>query len=217
MRVRVPTRLAGSLLPIVAAMAFAGPAGAATLTFATDPFAGSTALTTPGRQVVGGEPSLIFDPTVDTIEIAPDPFGITPPIVAFNGLAGDLTEGFNLIVVRDADGDPATMGNQMAAGLAANLIAAEVTTPGPGFFFYFNTGLNLVRFVYSPDLSTSTSDLAVLARFTNLSGPTGFQAMSQLGPQVTAVVVPEPQTWALMIGGFGLAGTALRRRRSRTA
>ncbi|MDP3853797.1 CHRD domain-containing protein [Phenylobacterium sp.] len=29
-------------------------------------------------------------------------------------------------------------------------------------------------------------------------------------------VVPEPQTWALMITGFGLAGTALRRRRDRT-
>lgn len=29
-------------------------------------------------------------------------------------------------------------------------------------------------------------------------------------------VVPEPQTWTLMISGFGLAGTALRRRRDRT-
>jgi hypothetical protein len=26
--------------------------------------------------------------------------------------------------------------------------------------------------------------------------------------------VPEPTTWALMIGGFGLAGAALRRRRA---
>ncbi|WP_337188432.1 PEPxxWA-CTERM sorting domain-containing protein [Phenylobacterium sp.] len=30
----------------------------------------------------------------------------------------------------------------------------------------------------------------------------------------SAGVVPEPGTWALMIGGFGLAGTALRRRRA---
>ena len=29
--------------------------------------------------------------------------------------------------------------------------------------------------------------------------------------------VPEPSTWALMIGGFGLAGAALRRRRTATA
>jgi hypothetical protein len=29
--------------------------------------------------------------------------------------------------------------------------------------------------------------------------------------------VPEPATWAMMIGGFGLAGTAIRRRRSTTA
>ena len=29
--------------------------------------------------------------------------------------------------------------------------------------------------------------------------------------------IPEPTTWALLIGGFGLAGTALRRQRRRVA
>ncbi len=33
----------------------------------------------------------------------------------------------------------------------------------------------------------------------------------------TDVAVPEPATWALMIGGFGLAGASLRRRRPRAA
>jgi len=34
-----------------------------------------------------------------------------------------------------------------------------------------------------------------------------------LGARSTANPVPEPATWAAMIGGFGMAGAALRRRR----
>lgn len=200
-------------LVAAAAMAFAGSASAATLTFDTDPFAGTTALTTPGRQIVGGEPFLIFDPAVDDIAIDPAVFDVTPPILAFNGLAADLPNGFNLVVLRDLDADPVTPGDQMAAGLAANLIADAVTQDGAGFFFYFNSGLDLVRLVYSTNLSDNTADLKVLARFSNLSGATGAAAMSQIGPQVGAISpIPEPGVWALMVAGFGLAGTALRRR-----
>ena len=34
---------------------------------------------------------------------------------------------------------------------------------GPGFFIYFNSGLDLPRLVYSTDLSDNTADLKVLA------------------------------------------------------
>ena len=210
MRLRIATSVTGFLVA-AAATAFAGAAHAATIAFETDPFAGSTALSTPGRQVVGGEPFFVFDPAVDQILIDPVVFGVTPPLVAFSGLTTGLTNGFNVIAVGDLDADAVLAGNQMNAGLAANLIADAVTDPGAGFFFYFNSGLNLVRFVYSTDLSDNTADLKVLARFTNLSGTTGEQALARLGPQVG--VVPEPNVWALMVAGFGLAGAALRRGR----
>jgi len=44
------------------------------------------------------------------------------------------------------------------------------------------------------------------------SGP--FSSLLSSGLTVTGGGVPEPATWAMMIGGFGLAGAALRRRRA---
>ena len=49
------------------------------------------------------------------------------------------------------------------------------------------------------DESAYVRDWAVGARFTNYA--------------FTGTAVPEPAVWALMIGGFGLVGSALRRRR----
>ena len=115
-----------------ALLTFAGAAQAVTYTFDADPFAGSLALTTPGRQIVGGEPLLNSDPAVDRIEVASDVFGVTAPLAIFNGLAADLSNGYEVIVLRDLDANAAVAGNQMSAGLAANLIAGAVTGPGGG-------------------------------------------------------------------------------------
>lgn len=193
----------------------AAPAHAVTFRFDTAPFAGTTVLDTPGRQFVGNEPSIpVFHLANDVISVDARAFGITPSVNFFNGLARDLPAGgFNFIVLQDIDAD-GIIGNGILnnAALSANLIASQFTEPTAGFFVYFNSALNLNRIVFSPDLASPLSDLRIVARFT---GPTGLGAADAL-PRFTAAnfaaTVPEPSSWLLLVTGFGLVGSALRRR-----
>ena len=52
-----------------------------------------------------------------------------------------------------------------------------------------------------------------IGRFHFSGDSTGNTSIDNLEATTRGAVVPEPATWALMIGGFGLAGAALRRRR----
>src|SRR6185436_2985806 len=116
-----------AVLAIVSVLSLSNAtASAATIAFFTDPFAGSTAMTTPGRQVVGGEPSISFTPGVDQFQFdlaAFGPYGVGPNILFVNDVVGNIPgTNVNTVVLRTFD-DDANPGTAFGAGNAANLIA----------------------------------------------------------------------------------------------
>jgi len=206
-------------LPIVAVFcAFCATTDAAVFRFDTDPFEGSDALTTPGRQVVGNEAFINFDIASDFFSLESTVFGAGSQVLFANDVAGNLpTSGVNVVVLQsfDNDGDTTT---PFLAGTAANLIADQMAMPGPGFFIYFNQNLDLPRLVFSTDLDDNTADLKILYRLSNLTGQAGRDAMSTFTEaNFEFTTVPEPSGGLMMLAtGALLAGRhAWRRRRAR--
>lgn len=188
-------------------------ASAATFTFFGDPFEGSTAPATPGRQIVGGEDFISFDPLNDLFKLGIP--GLGPDVLFANDVVESLpTTNVNVIVLRtfDNDANPATA---FGAGNAANLIAGRITTPGAGLFIYFNSTLDLARLVYSADLDDQAADLKILFRMENLSGALGRTALAAFTAAnftfVDAAAVPEPATLALTAAGIVTVWTRRRR------
>lgn len=207
---------AAGLTAIVVAtlgIAIAAPAHAAVITFNSDPFAGSTALTTLGRQIVGGEPSFSFSITNDVFAFDPAFFAVGNQINFVNDLAGNLpTGGVNVIVLQttDNDGNAAT---PFLAGNAADLIAQQITQDGAGFFVYFNSNLDLPRLVFSTNLNDNTADLKVLARMTNFDDPSVLPSFTE----ANFTAIPEPSTLSLVGAGLVAGAMVMRRRRVQAA
>lgn len=197
-----------------ALVALCSTADAATFRFDSDPFAGTTALTTPGRQVVGGESFISFSIPNDVFSLESTVFGVGSSVNFVNTLAPNLpSTGVNVVVLQTFDNDNNT-GTPFGAGNAADLIAGQIHTSGPGFFIYFNQGLDLPRLVYSTDLSDNTADLKVLARMLNLTGQTGRDAVPTFTAANFAITttVPEPSS-LLTFATVGLLGTFCHRLR----
>jgi len=202
-----------------ALLALCPAAPARTFTFNTDPFAGTNVLNISGRQLIGGEDFLSFSIANDIFSMDSTVFGVGNAVHFVDSPTADLpTGGVNVVVLQDFDNDANPL-TPFGAGNAADLIASKITQHGAGFFIYFNQSLDLPRLVYSTDLSSSNSDLKVLARMLNLNGPAGQNAIPTFTAanfEITAATntAPEPSSFLMMIG-VGLIGACYALRRVR--
>jgi hypothetical protein len=142
------------------------------------------------------------------------------PTVLGNFNAGDEIEFFLNVYDRDAAGtylgtyysdvaDNADGLNHLFAGLYPG--EPWIGVPG-GLFFGFEdttTGDNRGDNNYN-DYTFVGANLTLGAPIPHLPPVTG-------GDDATLPAVPEPASWAMMVAGFGLAGAAMRRRRSAVA
>ena len=84
-------------------------ASASTFTFScsdTDPFAGTTVLTTPGRQIVGGADFIAFSPATDIFALDATVFGVGNSVLFVNDFAGNVpASGLTFIVLETFDDD----------------------------------------------------------------------------------------------------------------
>ena len=91
----------------------------------------------------------------------------------------------------------------------------EVTTddaPGGGDLHVQGYAFEIGEFGY--DLYTGLGFSGTFDPRTLVVMTDGVRSWPDVSNTVPTAPVPEPATWAMMIGGFGLAGTALRRRKA---
>ena len=113
----------------------------------------------------------------DQFSLLASDFGIGRDLSFINARAADLpTTGVNVIVLQDSDddNDPNTGFN---ARSAARLIGAQIETPAPGFFVYFNSGLGVNRLVATEDLSDGEANFTVLAAINTRMGNAAIRTL----------------------------------------
>ncbi len=119
-----------------------------------------------------------WDVNADAFQLDATDFNVIGNLSVFNDVAANLPAGggLNVIVLQDTE-DPNNPGSAFNAGAAADLIAAEVSQPGAGFFIYWNSGLMINRLVYSENLADPEAAFTVLANINTLSGQDAINAL----------------------------------------
>jgi len=130
-------------------------------------------------------------------------------VTVFSGplsFAAPIGDGFEYVInfMQAFNYDPA-MGNL----LLDVTIPVGTSVSGPGFFLAsYDTANSVDDGVYSVN---SVFDGGSATGFANTAG-----TITQFTGTAIGGAVPEPASWAMMLGGFGLVGGAMRRRRTST-
>ena len=151
---------------------------------------------------------------IDNLDVDEDVFVIDTAfglgdLVFDNQFFGDgsvLADDVNIVVVQNSSNEDGSVFN---AGSAAALIAASTEASRPGFFYYFNSALNINRLVFDEDLSQPGFTTVVIAAL----NPTGNDAIAQLPLVTTDNFVEAPLPAAGLLFGSAFAAAAFRRRK----
>jgi hypothetical protein len=141
---------------------------------------------------------IVVSPTGDTFWVA--------------SASGATISSFRL----NSNGTVTLLDGTAAMGIPSPLPGADgfidLTASGDGANIYQLLGLKGTINVYG--VRSDGSSLALIQQATGLLPRTNSQGIALVGAAAVAPV-PEPATWAMMIIGFGMVGSAIRRRRSR--
>jgi PEP-CTERM motif len=175
-----------------ASLALAGPANAAVITFGalSSPSAAFTTLTEAGFIITALSGSVFEEAT-----------GNPGPSLVFSGFGGTVE------IVKAGGGTFSFAGFDFGNGGSSGSYLSEGFLGGSSIGFAFGSD--------APIGIGIGGITGVMDRLTiNISGaPTVFAAIDNINVTDT---VPEPATWAMMLAGFGLVGSSMRRRANQT-